>query len=255
MAGELGDVETCALGRHWLLYDLAELGELDEAWRRHSRARAACRGAPAAALPALVARRGGACWRGWRADSMRPSGSRATPSLWPNGRGRRRRAAHFTPSSSALRREQGRLRRVLPEIERLAGDEPAAAAWRGILPLAYLDAGDRVRAQRRVRASARRAGCRAVRGPCSGWRPWRRWPRRPPLGDADRRGAAVRRARAVRRSSRAVELHGQRRLRAPPAGSDGGRRRRRDRARAHFEAALRRHAALGCGAAAGPDAL
>ena len=35
VAGELGEVETCALGRHWLLYDLAELGELDEAWRRH----------------------------------------------------------------------------------------------------------------------------------------------------------------------------------------------------------------------------
>ena len=55
--------------------------------------------------------------------------------------------AHFTAQLVALRREQGRLHELLPEIERLAGDEPAAAAWRGILPLAYLDAGDPVRAQ------------------------------------------------------------------------------------------------------------
>ena len=31
---------------------------------------------------------------------------------------------------------------LVPEIEPLVSDEPAAAAWRGILPLAYLDAGD-----------------------------------------------------------------------------------------------------------------
>ena len=55
--------------------------------------------------------------------------------------------AHFIAQLVALRREQGRLHELLPEIERLAGDEPAAAAWRGILPLAYLDAGDPVRAQ------------------------------------------------------------------------------------------------------------
>ena len=35
VAGELGALEMSALGRHWLLYDLAELGELDEARRRH----------------------------------------------------------------------------------------------------------------------------------------------------------------------------------------------------------------------------
>ena len=55
--------------------------------------------------------------------------------------------AHFTAQLVAVRREQGRLDELLPEIERLAGDEPAAAAWRSLLPLAYLDAGDRTRAQ------------------------------------------------------------------------------------------------------------
>ena len=46
----------------------------------------------------------------------------------------RRRApdarTHFTAQLVALRREQGRLDELLPEIERLAGDEPTAAAWR-----------------------------------------------------------------------------------------------------------------------------
>ncbi len=36
LAGELGALELAALARHWLLYDLAELGELEEARRRHA---------------------------------------------------------------------------------------------------------------------------------------------------------------------------------------------------------------------------
>ena len=55
--------------------------------------------------------------------------------------------AHFTAQLVALRREQGRLHELLPEIERLADAESSAFAWRSILPLAYLDAGDRTHAQ------------------------------------------------------------------------------------------------------------
>ena len=51
-----GGLEASALGRHWLLYDLAELGELDEALAPARRARAPCRRPPAALVPALVAR-------------------------------------------------------------------------------------------------------------------------------------------------------------------------------------------------------
>src|SRR5215207_3077186 len=36
LTGELGARELGALGRHWLLYDLAEAGELEEAQRRHA---------------------------------------------------------------------------------------------------------------------------------------------------------------------------------------------------------------------------
>ena len=55
--------------------------------------------------------------------------------------------AHFTAQLVAVRREQGRLDELLPALERLAGDEPAAVVWRAVLPLAYLDAGDAAAAQ------------------------------------------------------------------------------------------------------------
>jgi tetratricopeptide (TPR) repeat protein len=54
---------------------------------------------------------------------------------------------HLTAQLLALRREQGRLDELLPAIERFASDGPAAAPWRSMLPLAYLDAGDRRHAQ------------------------------------------------------------------------------------------------------------
>ena len=60
VAGELDDRELGALARHWLLYDLAELGDFDDAHRRLQELDAPCRRAPAAAVPALragVARR------------------------------------------------------------------------------------------------------------------------------------------------------------------------------------------------------
>ena len=50
---------------------------------------------------------------------------------------------HFTAQLLAIRREQGRLDELVPAIERFASDEPTAAAWRSLLPLAHLDAGDR----------------------------------------------------------------------------------------------------------------
>ena len=61
----------------------------------------------------------------------------------------------LTAQLLAVRREQGRLRELLPEIERCASDEAPAAAWRGVLPLAYLGAGDRDRARATLRPGAR----------------------------------------------------------------------------------------------------
>ena len=55
--------------------------------------------------------------------------------------------AHYTAQLVALRREQGRLDELLPELERFARDASTVGPWHAILPLAYLDAGDRARAR------------------------------------------------------------------------------------------------------------
>jgi hypothetical protein len=146
MASELGDVELGALGRHWLLYDLAEMGDLDEARRRQAELDVL-----AEELQQPLYRHSSLTWRCvWtglagrfeEAERIaRESVRLAERADAPDAQ------THFIAQLVALRREQGRLHELLPEIERLAGDEPAAAAWRGILPLVYLDVGDPVRAQ------------------------------------------------------------------------------------------------------------
>ena len=146
LAGELGDLELGALARHWLLYDLVELGDLDEARRRQAELDLL-----AQELHQPLYRHSSLSWRCVSAglagrfedaeriarESVRLAERAAAPDA----------QAHFTAQLVALRREQGRLDELLPEIERLAGDQPAAAAWRAILSLAYLDAGDPARAQ------------------------------------------------------------------------------------------------------------
>ena len=146
MASELGDVELGALGRHWLLYDLAEMGDLEEARRRQAELDVL-----AEELHQPLYRHSSLAWRcvweglagrfGEAERIARESVRLAERAQAPDAQ------AHFIAQLVALRREQGRLHELLPEIERLAGDEPAAAAWRGILPLAFLDAGDPGRAQ------------------------------------------------------------------------------------------------------------
>ena len=146
MASELGELELGALGRHWLLYDLAEMGDLDEARQRQAELDQL-----AQELQQPLYRHSSLTWRCvWsglagrfeEAERLaRESVRLAECAQAPDAQ------AHFTAQLVALRREQGRLGELVPEIERLAGDQPAAAAWRGILPLAYLDANDSARAQ------------------------------------------------------------------------------------------------------------
>jgi hypothetical protein len=146
LAGELGNLELAALVRHWLLYDLAELGELDEARRRHGELELL-----AEELQQPLYRHSALAWRGvWSClagrfeEAERLAGDAfrlAEHAGDPDAR------VHFTAQLVAVRREQGRLDELLPQIERIAaGDAPALAAWRSMLPLAYLDAGDRTRA-------------------------------------------------------------------------------------------------------------
>jgi hypothetical protein len=145
VAGELGALELGALARHWMLYDLAELGDLDEARRRHAELERV-----ADELQQPLYRHSALAWRSVWATlagrfeeaerTARESVQLADHADAPEAH------AHFTAQLVAVRREQGRLHELLPQIERLAGPGPAASAWRSILPLAYLDAGDRTRA-------------------------------------------------------------------------------------------------------------
>jgi tetratricopeptide (TPR) repeat protein len=151
---------------------------------------------------------------------------------------------HFTAQLVGIRRQQGRLDDLLSTIERLAQGDAHAAAWRSILPLAYLDAGDRTRARAaydhamgggvelRLRTmlwlTAATALCEAAAS----------------LGDAD--GCATLYGHLVPYAKRLVQWgftgnagSVQRVLGRAAAGVG-----RRSEAREHFEAALARHAEL-----------
>ena len=244
VAGELGARELSALGRHWLLYDLAEAGELEEARRRHAELDLL-----AEELQQPLYRHSSLAWRCvWHALAGRFEEAeriaRESVRLAENA-GAPDAHAHFTAQLVAVRREQGRLHELLPELEHLAGAEPAASAWRSILPLAYLDAGDRTQAQG--------AYDRAIGGGIATIPRTMLWltaigslaEAAAELGDSD--GGAQLYAELEPYADRLVQWSftgnagSVYRLLARTAAVAG----RRDRARAHFEAAVRRHAALG----------
>ena len=111
LAGELGALELGALGRHWLLYDLAEMGELDEARRRQAELDQL-----ADELQQPLYRHSSLAWRCvWAGlagrfeeaeriarESVRLAEHAGAPDA----------QAHFTAQLVALRREQGRLARA-----------------------------------------------------------------------------------------------------------------------------------------------
>jgi hypothetical protein len=146
LAGELEARELSALGRHWLLYDLAELGQFEDAARRHAELQLV-----AAELQQPLYRHSSLAWQGvlaglsGRFDQAERIAHESV--RLAEGGGDPDARAHFTAQLVAIRREQGRLHELLPEIERLAGDMPPAAAWTALLPLAHLDGGDRGQAQ------------------------------------------------------------------------------------------------------------
>ena len=243
LAGELGASELAALERHWLLYDLTELGELAEATRRHAELERL-----AAGLQQPLYRHSALAWRGvWSGlagrfdEAERLAGDAvrlAEDAGDPDAR------LHHTAQLVAVRREQGRLDELLADIEALAGAEPDAVAWRAILPLAHLDAGDRT--------AARTAYDRALAGGTAAIPRNMYWlaataslaEAAAELGDA--RGGAALYAELEPYADRLVQWSfsgsagSVQRLLARTAAVAG----RPDAARAHFEAALAQHAAL-----------
>jgi hypothetical protein len=244
LAGELEARELGALGRHWLLYDLAETGELEEARRRHAELELV-----ADELQQPLYRHAALTWRCvWAAlagrfeeaeriarESVRLAEHAGAPDA----------QAHFTAQLVAVRREQGRLHELLPEIERLAGAEPAASGWRSILPLAYLDAGDRTR--------ARAAYDRALGGGTATIPRTMLW--LTAMGSLAEAAAEFRDPDGGAQLYAELEPYADRLVQWSFTGNAGSVHRLlgrtaavagwQDRARAHFEAAVGRHAAMG----------
>ena len=241
VAGELADAELGALTRHWLLYDLVELGELD-----HARA-----GTPSssASPPSSSSRSTGTPrWRGVasgrvsRVASTRRSAWPATRSAWPSVPALPTRGRISPRNWWPCGASRGAWTSSCRTIERLARGDSHAAAWRSLVPLAYLDAGDRARAQRRLRL---RRGPRDRRAACCGSRPRRSLSEAAvELGDAD--GAARLHTELAPYAERLIQWSftgnagSVRRLLGRTAAVAG----RRDDAREHFEAALACHARL-----------
>ena len=240
VTGELRALELEALGRHWLLYDLVELGELDEARRRHAELKGL-----SAELQQPLYHHSALSWscvwaalagRFEEAERLAHSSVRlAEHARAPDAQ------MHLTAQLLAIRREQGRLDELLPKIERYASDEPAAAPWRCVLPLAHLDAGDRDRARDAYERALGGGPATMLWLTAAG-----------ALGEA---AAELGDAAGSAALYTALEPYADRLIQWSFTGSAGSVHRvlgrtaaaagRHDRARTHFEAALERHAALG----------
>jgi DNA-binding SARP family transcriptional activator len=137
-----GARELAALADHWILYDLFELGRLDEVDRRQAELDQLAHELqqPLFGHSALAWR----CVRAQLAGRFDESERLARESLRLAERaGAADAQRHFTAQLFALRRDQGRLGELLPEIARLAADENGSLLWRAALPLALLAAGER----------------------------------------------------------------------------------------------------------------
>jgi DNA-binding SARP family transcriptional activator len=148
--------ELGALARHWLIYDLVEADELDAAATRHSELERVSRD-----LGQPLYRHAALAWRGvWAQlagrheeverlarEGLRLAQRAGTPTA----------QANFTAQLLAARSAQGRLGELTGEIERLVAAGSLVVPWHAVLPLAWLQAGDRDHARDAFEA--------AVRGP------------------------------------------------------------------------------------------
>ena len=141
-----GLFEVAALAGHWLVFDLLEIGRLDEADRVHGELEQL-----AGELQQPLYRHSALAWRCVRAQlagRFQESERLARESLRLAERaGAPDAQRHFVAQLFVLRREQGRLGELVGEIARLAGPGPGALLWQAALPLAHLDAGDVSRAR------------------------------------------------------------------------------------------------------------
>ena len=171
---------------------------------------------------------------------------RGTPLALAEGARAPEARTHFTAQLVALRREQGRLDELLPELERLARDEPTVGPWQCVLALAHLDAGDPDRA-RDAYDAALAGGLNAI--PRTMF--WLAC-----LASLAEAAAVVGDAEGGALLYTALEPYADRLAQWSFTGNAGSVHRllgrtaaaaqQREHAREHFEQALQRHTALGC---------
>jgi hypothetical protein len=153
--------------------------------------------------------------------------------------------AHFTAQLLGVRREQGRLAELLPEIERLAAAGSEVLAWRALLPLALLESGAREQAARRL-AETVADDFRAVPAGLF-WLPATAWLAEAAAELQDAATAAALRGQLAPHAGRLVQAGftgcwgAVDRFLGLLAGAAG----RQADAQAHLRAALERHRALG----------
>lgn len=244
IAERLDAGELAALAHHWRIYDLVELGDIEETARSYARLEALAR-----ELHQPLYSHATLAWRGVAAhlnghfdeaeriarESLRIAEAAGAPEA----------RAFFLSQLFAVRREQGRLGELAEPLERLARAEgPVGVSWRATLPFILVEAGELERARVAYDAVAaddfagvpgslfRLTGLVCLAEACAA------------LGDAE--GAETLRA--------ALEPHADRLVQTGFSGCWGSVRRflgvlaatagRADEARAHLEAALDRHRAL-----------
>ena len=152
LADSAGLRETSALARHWLVFDLVEAGDVAAAQALHEEL-AAIVGKLRQPLYQHSSLAWGAIWAGLagrfgEAERLALEGLRlAERAGAPDAR------ANFTAQLLPLRREQGRLGEIEPELRLVGGS--GVLAWAAFLPLAQLEAGDASAAARSFEAARR----------------------------------------------------------------------------------------------------
>ena len=150
--------ELGALARHWLIYDLVEADELDAARRCATASSSASR----ASSHQPLYRHAALAWRGvWaqlagrydEVERLAREGLRLARARRDADARRRTSPPSCSPSGAT----QGRLGELTGAVERLVAEGSLVVPWHAVLPLAWLQAGDRDRARDAFEA--------AVRGP------------------------------------------------------------------------------------------
>ena len=131
-----GPAEHTAHARHWRLYDLFEVGDMETARREHKAAGRPRRAAPAAPVLPFCRGLGGQ-------NGRRPRGTSTEPRHWQSSRRTSLAAPHMPYADSnyagqlfGLLRDQGKLDQLPDEVRTYIGDRPRLPVWRAGMLLA-----------------------------------------------------------------------------------------------------------------------